>query len=170
MSDLVFINFIVSKLDLVKQRWELSLDGGDQILNLDMLRHFLENEAMGMGMTHIKNESKPFIGRKSELSTHKTPSASNATLIKESKCIVCNQIQNHPLHKCYKFNNMPINERWNFVNCKKLCPNCLRNNHSLESCKINIFRRNYSNRHHTLLHVYSVKPANSKQNRVVCQF
>ena len=142
----------------MRQRCELSLEGGDQIPNLDVLPNFLAKEAMGL--THNKNKSKPFIGRKPELSTYKTPSANYATLIKESRCIVCNEIQNHPLYKCYKFNNMPVNERWYLVNCKKLCPHCLRNSHSLKSCKINNHCRNYSDTHHTLL-VYSVMPANS---------
>ena len=59
LSDLVFINFIVSKFDLIdKQRWELSLEGGDIIPDLDMLHHFLEKEVMGM--THNKNDGKQF--------------------------------------------------------------------------------------------------------------
>ena len=49
-----------------------------------MQHNFLEKEAMGMGMTHNKNESKPLIGWKPELFTYKIPSASYATLTKES--------------------------------------------------------------------------------------
>ena len=39
LNDLVFINFIVSKLNpVVRQRWELSIEEEDQIPGLDMLR------------------------------------------------------------------------------------------------------------------------------------
>ena len=61
-------------------------------------------------------------------------------------------------YKCHKFDNMLVNETWKIINSKRLCQNCLT---GLESCKINIHCKNYSNKYHTLLHVYSMRSANS---------
>ena len=91
----------------MRQRCELSLEGGDQIPNLDVLPNFLAKEAMGL--THNKNKSKPFIDPKALLSSYKKTSESHTTLTKENRYITGNQ--NHPQYKCHKFNNMPINKR-----------------------------------------------------------
>ena len=50
--DLVLSSFIIRKLDsVVRHRWEISLEGEDQIQELNNFCSFLEIEAMTMGLT-----------------------------------------------------------------------------------------------------------------------
>ncbi|GFV03719.1 DUF1758 domain-containing protein [Trichonephila clavipes] len=63
---------------------------------------------------------------------------------------------------------MNVNERWQVVLTNNLCTNCLRSNHRLDTCRIGFSCKNCSERHHTLLHIYSVSPsADTQANSVV---
>ncbi|XP_065094109.1 uncharacterized protein LOC135714655 [Ochlerotatus camptorhynchus] len=48
------------------------------------------------------------------------------------KCYTCDQ--RHPLVKCYKFEKLPISEKLNLLNAKRLCLNCFRNDHPARNC------------------------------------
>ncbi|GFW45501.1 DUF1758 domain-containing protein [Trichonephila clavipes] len=63
---------------------------------------------------------------------------------------------------------MNVNERWQVVQNNNLCTNCLRSNHRLDTCRTGFSCKNCSERHHTLLHIYSVSPsADTQANSVV---
>ncbi|GFV49753.1 DUF1758 domain-containing protein [Trichonephila clavipes] len=63
---------------------------------------------------------------------------------------------------------MNVNERWQVVQNNNLCTNCLKSNHRLDTCRIGFSCKNCSERHHTLLHIYSVSPsADTQANSVV---
>ncbi|GFX58865.1 DUF1758 domain-containing protein [Trichonephila clavipes] len=87
-------------------------------------------------------------------------------VVKGNNCILC--YQSHALFKCPTFNSMNVNERWQVVQNNNLCTNCLRSNHRLDTCRIGFSCKNCSERHHTLLHIYSVSPsADTQANSVV---
>lgn len=169
LSDLMIINCMISKLDEpLKQRWEL-MQENDKIPNLDLFKKFIEREARSMSenkTTKLDTKFRPAykvldnnVGKK-----HLTNSAlvkkSNNDVVSNNVCIICSQT--HALYKCLKFNSMPVMERWKIVETNKLCQNCLRKNHKLENCRINFSCKNCDERHHTLLHVYSVNKGTSE--------
>lgn len=168
LSDLMVINFMVSKLEEpIKQRWELSLES-DIVPDLNTFRAFIEREARSLNeVKYSKPDNKFNVGKKPvDSNIVKKPIINNAVVLKGNSCLSCNQ--SHQLFRCPKFNGMTIEERWKFVNSNELCPNCLRNNHKLEACRININCKNCSERHHTLLHVYAVNTNDKRtENSVV---
>ncbi|XP_055622077.1 uncharacterized protein LOC129765689 [Toxorhynchites rutilus septentrionalis] len=99
-------------------------------------------------------------------STKKTPhfrlsSCSSITNL-EGKCPACNQ--HHPLIKCQRFNKLSLSERQQLVNLKRLCLNCLKDDHMARNCPSNFNCRHCNRRHHTLLHVTSNDNAKHRMN------
>ncbi|XP_062558239.1 uncharacterized protein LOC134223119 [Armigeres subalbatus] len=65
-------------------------------------------------------------------------------------CHACNQ--QHLLVKCPVFEKMPLKDRLNVVNAKKICSNCFRGDHFVRKCASKFSCRVCQKRHHTLLH------------------
>ena len=60
----------------------------------------------------------------------------------------------HPTYfACKTFKTLPIETRINDVRRYKLCSNCLRSNHVLEQCRMNIRCKTCNKKHNSLLHV-----------------
>lgn len=173
LSELMIINSLISKVDdPVHQRWELTMEN-NSIPTLDEFRVFIEKEARSLDDSKTSKPEvkrafpKPFGAIKKStvnLNTHKQV-AHNSGDSKMKNCILCQQ--DHSLFKCPTFNSMTVHERWNVVREKQLCENCLRQNHKIETCKINYSCKNCQSRHHTLLHIYSVPPTDSAPQSIV---
>ncbi|XP_065082353.1 uncharacterized protein LOC135704779 [Ochlerotatus camptorhynchus] len=76
------------------------------------------------------------------------------------KCYACDQ--RHPLVKCYKFEKLPISEKLNLLNAKRLCLNCFRNDHLARNCSSKYSCKFCQKRHHSLIHAAYVD--SSKQS------
>ncbi|GFX24701.1 DUF1758 domain-containing protein [Trichonephila clavipes] len=78
-------------------------------------------------------------------------------------CAICKENASHPLYKCPVFNRMKVEERIKAIEgiC---CTNCLRKNRTTPECRINIGCKVCKDRHHTLLHVYSVNGSALSEN------
>lgn len=65
-------------------------------------------------------------------------------------CYYCNN--EHSIYSCDQFLKLSLDEKWKFVKGRKLCKNCLRNNHLGKQCVMGPCRkcRQY---HNTLLHL-----------------
>ncbi|XP_055522966.1 uncharacterized protein LOC129717145 [Wyeomyia smithii] len=66
------------------------------------------------------------------------------------KCVSCSGP--HYLSNCPQFVKMPLDKRFQVVNSKKLCSNCLRRDHYSRDCNSKYRCRTCSKKHHTLLH------------------
>ena len=83
---------------------------------------------------------------------------SNSDECSSMLCHLCSK--NHKLYACYRFRNMPIDERCNYVNANSLCILCLGKDHSVAecrstyTCKVN----NCGQKHSSSLHVYNNNP------------
>ena len=69
------------------------------------------------------------------------------------KCQLC--LKNHKLYTCYKFRNMPINKRHEYVKTNNLCVLCLNNDHSVSDCRSTYTCRinDCGEKHSSALHV-----------------
>ncbi|GFV82381.1 DUF1758 domain-containing protein [Trichonephila clavipes] len=178
LTELIIINFLISKVDAcISQRWELSLEN-NKIPTLEEFRVFIEREARGLNELKFvkpdikKGNVKPLNSfNKSNVNTtvvkcNQVKSGVKPDVVKGNNCILC--YQSHAVFKCPTFNSMNVNERWQVVQKNNLCTNCLRSNHRLDSCRIGFSCKDCSERHHTLLHIYSVSPsADTQANSVV---
>ncbi|GFX85130.1 uncharacterized protein TNCV_1646771 [Trichonephila clavipes] len=178
LTELIIINFLISKVDAcVSQRWELSLEN-NKIPTLEEFRVFIEREARGLNELKFvkpdikKGNVKPLNSfNKSNVSTtvvkcNQVKSGVKPDVVKGNNCILC--YQRHALFKCPTFNSMNVTERWQVVQNNNLCTNCLRSNHRLDTCRIGFSSKTCSERHHTLLHIYSVSSsADIQANSVV---
>ncbi|GFT97534.1 retrovirus-related Pol polyprotein from transposon 17.6 [Trichonephila clavipes] len=178
LTELIIINFLISKVDAcISQRWELSLEN-NKIPTLEEFRVFIERKARGLNELKFvkpdikKGNVKPLNSfKKSNVNTtvvkcNQVKSGVKPDVVKGNNCILC--YQSHALFKCPTFNSMNVNERWQVVQNNNLCTNCLRSNHRLDTCRIGFSCKNCSERHHTLLHIYSVSPsADTQANSVV---
>lgn len=61
-------------------------------------------------------------------------------------------IVNHLLFRCYKFRNLPIEGRWNFILERNICSRCLNAGHHKRECTSNISCKNCKREHNTILH------------------
>ncbi|GFV93596.1 DUF1758 domain-containing protein [Trichonephila clavipes] len=178
LTELIIINFLISKVDAcISQRWELSLEN-NKIPTLEEFRVFIERKARGLNeLKFIKPDIKKGNVKslnsfnKSNVNTtvvkcNQVKSGVKPDVVKGNNCILC--YQSHALFKCPTFNSMNVNERWQVVLNNNLCTNCLRSNHRLDTCRIGFSCKNCSERHHTLLHIYSVSPsADTQANSIV---
>ncbi|GFU64694.1 DUF1758 domain-containing protein [Trichonephila clavipes] len=172
LTEFIKINFLISKMDAcISQRWELSLEN-NKIPPLEEFRVFIEREARGLNELKFvkpdikKDNVKPLNSfNKSNVNTtavkcNQIKSGVKPDVVKGSNCILC--CQSHALFKCPTFNSINVYKNNN------LCTNCLRSNHRLDTCRIGFSCKNCSERHHTLLHIYSVSPsADTQANSVV---
>ena len=71
------------------------------------------------------------------------------------QCHLC--LKNHKLYTCYKFRNMSINERYDYVKTNKLCNLCLGKDHLVSNCRSTYTCKvdNCGERHSSSLHLYN---------------
>jgi hypothetical protein len=76
------------------------------------------------------------------------------------QCKACNG-SDHPINRCSKFFQMPIQDRADMVKKSGLCFNCLREGHSSTNCPSYNVCRTCGAKHHSLLH----KPQPAQQSK-----
>ncbi|XP_052750564.1 uncharacterized protein LOC128200612 [Galleria mellonella] len=84
--------------------------------------------------------------------------SSSVTSHNKKICYFCND--DHSLSHCNNFKILSVDDRWKFVNEKKLCHKCLRKgSHNYKSCNISkeiCNNKKCNSRHHKLLHIAHV--------------
>ncbi|XP_055614831.1 uncharacterized protein LOC129761148 [Toxorhynchites rutilus septentrionalis] len=91
--------------------------------------------------TQVSYPRKPF---PTKVSSHAVVESSSL------KCHACNQ--RHPLVKCNKFEKLPISEKLNILNFKRLCLNCFSRDHFARNCVSKYNCKVCQKRHHSLIH------------------
>ena len=78
---------------------------------------------------------------------------SNVQLSTGALCHLC--LKDHKLYTCYKFRNMPIDQRCDYVKTNNLCTLCLSKNHPVSNCKSTYTCKvnNCGEKHSSSLHV-----------------
>ncbi|XP_067634789.1 uncharacterized protein [Eurosta solidaginis] len=78
-------------------------------------------------------------------------SKSKAFVTSKSKCVCC-QAGDHLIHRCMKFRNMSVAQRFDLAKLSSLCINCLGTGHVVAKCPSQTRCRVCNTLHHTLLH------------------
>ena len=71
------------------------------------------------------------------------------------QCLLC--LKNHNLYSCYKFKNMSIDQRCDYVKANKLCILCLSKDHAVSNCRSSYICRvdSCGEKHSSALHVHA---------------
>ncbi len=72
------------------------------------------------------------------------------------KCPHCKDKHNHV--RCKAYVDLDIDKRWKVVKDKRLCHNCLADDHSIKNCSSKYNCRHCDKRHHSFLHRTSDDP------------
>lgn len=161
--DTLVIYIIVSKLDQITEReWEqhkssLFSNLNNSKLRVDDLLKFLKNRAdvlEALQLSHSKpTHSKIHLHNNSKIHTkiHCNVSSTKPQTrdINKKLCLLCNA--NHPIYSCQKFLDLNLPEKLLFVNNNKLCMNCLRPNHTVDTCRFGPCRH-CNMKHNSLIH------------------
>ncbi|XP_065079410.1 uncharacterized protein LOC135702307 [Ochlerotatus camptorhynchus] len=146
---------LVSKLDDVTQKdWEeYALKKEDPVFLHVM--EFLEGQTRILDAIAVDQRPDgqrillssplaPFKKPAHKLSVHVSSETSS------SKCVSCGGT--HYITNCPSFAKLTLDKRFQVVNSKKLCSNCLRRDHYSRDCTSTFRCRTCSKKHHTLLH------------------
>ncbi|XP_058817818.1 uncharacterized protein LOC131681124 [Topomyia yanbarensis] len=99
---------------------------------------------------HSKQNSTPKQSKQTHNPSTNRINSFAATDTPQPACLACNQY--HLLVKCPVFEKMPLKDRLNIVNTRKICSNCFRSDHFVRKCASTFSCRLCQKRHHTLLH------------------
>ncbi|XP_058817306.1 uncharacterized protein LOC131680609 [Topomyia yanbarensis] len=146
-------HLLVSKLDDVTQKqWEKHASAYEDP-NFMLLIEFLKNQTRVLDAVSVDQCTS---------SSHSFPSTSGYNFrstkvsinsVMESKGPSCASCQEqHSLTQCPIFHDLPVDDRLQFTNAKRLCSNCLGRNHLARDCPSRFRCRTCSKKHHTLLH------------------
>ncbi|XP_041969194.1 uncharacterized protein LOC121726042 [Aricia agestis] len=162
--DDLIIFIVVSKLDPASEReWEQYKNtyyklNTEAKIHLSDLLDFLKEKAdllTTLTVSHSSKISHSNFNKKSNYN-HKaskvhcnfTAENSNANSKSQNKkvrsqfvklCFFCNG--QHPLYSCQKFLDLSAQDKFNFIKDKKLCINCMRFGHSVETCVFGACRK-----------------------------
>ncbi|XP_055678141.1 uncharacterized protein LOC129786910 [Lutzomyia longipalpis] len=166
--DIWLIHILLNKLDKeTKTLWARETTSS-QIPTLQQFMEFLQRRCDALEVIFTK-DSDTFSAKKSKDSKPAKPDSKAApkvsyTATNAKKCIICAQGA-HKLQQCSKFTSSTPQQQLELVRANKLCTNCLRDSHSIDSCQSSNCRR-CGSRHHTLLHEAFMGNSSSVQQQV----
>ncbi|XP_065075682.1 uncharacterized protein LOC135699370 [Ochlerotatus camptorhynchus] len=146
---------LVSKLDDVTQKdWEEYALKKEDPAFLHVME-FLQGQTRILDAIAVDQRSEgprvplstpfaPFKKPAPKLSVHAASESSSP------KCVSCSG--SHYISNCPAFTKLTLDKRFQIVNSKKLCSNCLRRDHYSRDCTSTFRCRTCSKKHHTLLH------------------
>lgn len=170
--DTLIIYLVVSKLDAATEReWEQHkgslLPSGDCLskIKLDALIKFLRDKADILDTLSVSHSKSNFpqssdhrrqtINTQSQarahcnITTDKSKSKPSQQNTRTRPCIMCDEL--HSLYSCSRFLSLNTRDRFNFVQDKHLCENCLRSGHTPSDCRYGSCRK-CDKKHNSLLH------------------
>ncbi|XP_054708425.1 uncharacterized protein LOC129218227 [Uloborus diversus] len=152
LSEIILIHFLQKRLDEnIRRQWELTLES-DEFPSYQKFMQFLELNARSL---HSSKDYAKEEKSKAQTLTYTNTTSNKAAFAKAINCTYCNS--NHTIFRCPKFLGLNFRDRLEFVKKRKLCFNCLRENHDVYNCKVTMHCRVCSRKHHTLLHCQSNK-------------
>ncbi|XP_059048262.1 uncharacterized protein LOC131843606 [Achroia grisella] len=147
-----------------RQRFELQ--NKQEIPTFESLLTFLQNYIKILEVSNSSSSSHDYniksIRNKSEVYSPRNKQSKSSFVSSTNTNDKQNQQNNklhcpccdssHSIYKCFKFQKMSVDARWQLINDIKLCSNCLRTGHNPSNClsKINCFI--CGSRHNTFLH------------------
>lgn len=146
-------HLMVAKLDDVTQKqWEEHASSVEEpafsVLIGFLKRHTRVLDAVSVDQrsatSGVPSSSGGFNSRPAKVSVNSATESSNYS------CIVCSE--QHFITRCPAFGELPVDQRLQFTNSKRLCSNCLGRNHLARDCPSKFRCRTCSKKHHTLLH------------------
>lgn len=148
--DTLIIYLITTKLDDVTLRkWE-QVKASHSSPTLQQMTQFLKEradllESLEQSVVEHKHSNNRSKGLKNFLAENKS----------FSKCVVCSR--NHYITGCAEFLNLDVNQRFELVKRNRLCINCLKHGHQLQTCTSQSCKT-CKGRHHSLLHRARPRP------------
>ena len=135
-----FVNFVQEHADVVND----PLYGNDALI--DRSSRYSKKSTVTSLPSTIQGVSSATTNQDLEAASTYNPASS-------AKCQLC--LKNHKLYTCYKFRNMPINKRHEYVKNNNLCVLCLNNDHSVSDCRSTYTCRinDCGEKHSSALHV-----------------
>ena len=140
-----FVIFIQEQADIVN----------DPLYGKDVLEDRPNKSRMRKSVSSALVSTK---GTTNSASISESSVQSNSDKCSSMLCHLCSK--NHKLYACYRFRNMPIDERCNYVNANSLCILCLGKDHSVAECRSTYICKvnNCGQKHSSSLHVYNNNP------------
>lgn len=177
--DTLIIYIITSKLDETTEReWEQfkcnTQKYEDSKPSLKDLLKFLNDradmlETLQVSHTHNKmyhnNNKIPYASSHNHNKLQCNVSTDNkiqdARQTFKRHCLMC-KAYFHPLYTCHKFINSDLDTKLKFIVTNKLCENCLRSGHTIETCMFGTCRK-CNKKHNTLIHNDASTTTNDNQ-------
>ncbi|XP_055715552.1 uncharacterized protein LOC129809615 [Phlebotomus papatasi] len=148
--DIWLVHILVSKLDKESVALWSRETSSSQVASLHDFFNFLEKRCDSLEMVQSQNSGKS-LNKSTEKSTKNVVKQKSTLAVTQTKkCAICQQ-EAHQVFQCTKFINSTSTQRLDLLRKAKLCINCIRGTHSVESCQSSSCRR-CNMRHNTLLH------------------
>lgn len=155
--DVLIIYMVTAKLDNTTCfKWEEHRNILPEIPTLDNFFTFLKNRADVLETVNSNRQDKPkqsaIMPPPNKFHTKSFVATANGSPPKFSfECVVCKG--SHRLFECSAFKAKSPEDRNSIVSSQKLCENCLRPSHTVETCRLPGSCRFCKQRHNSLLHV-----------------
>jgi len=144
--DPILLQILVKKLDRhTHVLYESQIKNPRELQSMKDFLKFLEQRFQAL--ESLGNKEK---GKSHENQGGAKPKATSAT-VTSSQCRFCAE-KGHAIYYCKKFIEMKPKERLNWVTKQRLCPKCIKAEHSAQSCKTRSCPRCKRN-HNSLLHL-----------------
>ncbi|XP_031353317.1 uncharacterized protein LOC116178110 [Photinus pyralis] len=154
--DTLIIYMLTSKLDQSTRReWELFEKEGE-IPSIKDVNKFLKQRCEVLEKICVNQTEKPSFEKKLKVKAHSyvsnipTSESSSSNPSISAICYLCKK--GHTIFQCNSFVKSTPKERINLVKANRLCYNCLRPNHGVQTCTASGCRK-CNRRHNTLLHL-----------------
>ncbi|XP_055921048.1 uncharacterized protein LOC129952482 [Eupeodes corollae] len=138
---LVFVFGLHERLDPdTKRQWELQRSS--EAPEVTEMLNFLDKQAGSLEDTRmVRAAGAPVAGLSGRPgNTRRTGAPNSTTPVVRAPCEACG-VEAHGLYHCPEFMALNLSARKNFVQRRKLCPNCLKKGHSKEQCTVIQCRR-----------------------------
>ncbi|XP_071579935.1 uncharacterized protein [Temnothorax nylanderi] len=150
----ILVHLMTAKLDsTTKREWENKTSSRD-VATYDQFIEFITNRCIMLETLQLDkskaNQPSTSSNDKSG-STNKRAVAAVATKSKSDLCLFCKKGE-HKIHSCPSFLNLSPQVRIKEMKVLKVCPNCLREGHTLEACGFGTCRL-CQKKHNSLLHI-----------------
>lgn len=171
LSEFILFHLASRSLD-ADTRMRFETQNSTQIPNFSDLLKFLQDYVKILETTQLSpnptasrtfdgknNSSRTFDSKKSQPNNRQSSGGSNrSSYLTESsppifKCLCCGE--GHSIYRCPTFQSLNSRARLDLVKNKKMCTNCLRNNHVIDKCISKVTCSTCGLRHHSLLHIES---------------
>ncbi|XP_058840653.1 uncharacterized protein LOC131696123 [Topomyia yanbarensis] len=146
-------HLLVSKLDDVTQKhWEESVSNEVEP-SFTILVDFLKKQTRVLDAVSVDQRMTTSSSQAASTGFKSRPakvSVNSATGNKGPSCASCGD--QHSIAQCTAFSKLPVDQRLQLTNSKRLCSNCLGRNHMARDCPSKFRCRTCSKKHHSLLH------------------